>query len=138
MDFQQHHRASTTTVSNRKFGFTVGGILFLLGCLPLLKSHPPSLPVLAVGAALMFLALILPAALTPLNRLWMMLGDRLHQVVSPLVLGIVFFAVVTPIGLIRRMFNRDPLHLRFRPDLASYWQQRPQDAGTPQSLRNQF
>jgi xanthine/uracil permease len=138
MDFEQHHRVATTTVSNRKFGFTVGGILFVLGFLPLLKSHPPSLPLGGGGALLMFFALIFPAALAPLNKLWMRLGDQLHRVVSPIILGIVFFAVVTPIGLIRRMFNRDPLHLRFRPDFASYWQLRPSDAVTPQSLRNQF
>lgn len=138
MDTQPHYRLPNATVSNRKFGLTVGGILMVLGVLPLLKRHPPSLTVIGVGAALAILALIFPAALGPINKLWMRLGDALHRIVSPFILGIVFFAVVTPMGLIRRVFHRDPLHLLFRKDLSSYWRQREQDALTPQSLRNQF
>ena len=138
MDTQPHYRLPNATVSNRKFGLTVGGILIVLGILPLLKRHPPSLTMIGVGAALVFFAWIFPASLGPINKLWMRLGDWLHRIVSPLILGIVFFAVVTPMGLIRRVFHRDPLHLLFRPDLPSYWRQREQDAVTPQSLRNQF
>jgi hypothetical protein len=138
MDTQPHYRPPAATVSNRKFGFTVGGILVVLGALPLLKRHPPSLTLAGIGAALVLFAWAFPAALGPLNKLWMRLGDWLHRIVSPLVLGIVFFAVVTPMGLIRRIFHRDPLHLRFRKDLASYWRQRAQGELTPQSLKNQF
>jgi hypothetical protein len=138
MDFQPHHRTPAARVPNRKFGLTVGGVLIVLGLVPLLKRHAPSLPLVGVGVALVFFALIFPTALGPLNKLWMRLGHWLHHIVNPIILGIVFFAVVTPTGLIRRAFVRDPLHLRFRPDLPSYWRKRPQQTVTPQSMKNQF
>lgn len=138
MDFKSHHIAATAIISNRKFGFTVGGVLLLLGALPLLQRHPPLWSLISVGAALVLSAWIFPAALGPVNRLWMAFGDRLHRLVSPLILAVVFFAVVTPVSLIRRLFTKDPLQLRFRPDLPSYWQQRAQGEITGPSLKNLF
>lgn len=138
MDLKPHYQPPTASVSNRKFGFTVGGILTVLGLCPLLKQHPPIWVLLGIGGVLLLLALVFPRRLTVFNRLWMALGDRLHRIVSPLLLGFVFFAVITPMGLLRRVFHKDPLQLRFRPDLSSYWQPRAQDTDSHKSLRNLF
>ena len=61
------------------------------------------------------------AALAPLNKLWTKLGVLLYRVVSPLVLGLLFYVTVTPIALLMRVLGKDPLRLRRDPDAASYW-----------------
>ena len=79
-----------------------------------------------------------PALLAPLNRLWTRFGALLHRVVSPIVLGFMFFVVITPMGLVRRMLVKDPLRLRFDRQAGSYWVPRQPPGPPPQSLTNQF
>ena len=62
-----------------------------------------------------------PAALAPLNRVWTRFGLLLHRIVSPVVLGVMFFVVVTPMGLVMRALGKDPLRLRFDREARSYW-----------------
>jgi hypothetical protein len=80
---------------------------------------------------------ISPAALAPLNR---MDAFRLllHRIVSPLVLGVMFFGVVTPMGLVMRALGKDPLRLRFDRDARSYWIDRRPPGPAPDTLNNQF
>jgi len=83
-------------------------------------------------------ALVKPALLSGLNRLWMKLGLLLGKVVSPIALGILFYAVITPIGLIIRLTGKDPLRLKFDPDAESYWIPREPPGPPPGSMNNQF
>jgi len=78
------------------------------------------------GAAAVFgaLAMLWPSVLYPLNRLWFWFGLALHKVVNPLVMGVLFFVVITPIGLLMRLSRKDPLGLETEPDAASYWAER--------------
>jgi hypothetical protein len=94
--------------------------------------------VLAIAAALAALATLAPATLHGANRAWHALGLALGRVVNPIVLGAMFFLVVTPIGLLMRLFGKRPLQLRFEPQAKSYWIERAPRGPAPESMRDQF
>jgi hypothetical protein len=100
--------------AEREFGLLVGGILAALAALSLLRRGPLpwNVPLLAVGAVLVVLGLAAPRLLVVPNRLWMRLAELLGRIVSPIVLGLVFFLVLTPIALLRRLSGADPLQRR--------------------------
>jgi len=124
--------------SNRAFGFVFAAVFVLIALFPLLVSGGVRWWSIGVAAAFLVAALAFPAVLAPLNRLWTAFGLLLHRVVSPLVLGFMFFLVFTPMGLVRRLFNKDPLHLRFEPELRSYWVERRPPGPAPETIENQF
>lgn len=124
--------------SNRKFGYTIGIILIVLSILPTLLHHQPvRLWLLAPGVAMLVLALAAPASLGPINRLWFQFGLLLGRLTNPIVMGILFFAVLTPIGWLLRLRGHDLLRLRHDADADSYWIHRDADAA-PMSLTKQF
>ena len=92
------------------------------------------------GAAGLFalVALVRPGLLAPLNLLWTKLGVLLAAVVSPVVLGLVFYLCVTPIGWLMRLMGKDPLRLRLEPEAETYWIRREPPGPAPDSLKNQF
>jgi hypothetical protein len=93
----------------------------------------------AAAAVLMIvLALAVPAVLAPFNRLWYRFGMLLSRIVQPIVLGLLFFVTVTPIALIMRSTGKDPLRLRFRENLDSYWIVRDPPGPSGSSLNRQF
>jgi hypothetical protein len=124
--------------SNRSFGLTFAVVFLLIGLLPLLRGGGPH--VWSIGLALAFavVALVAPHVLGPVNRLWTKLGLLLHRVVSPIVLGIMFFAVITPMGLVMRVTRKDPLRRRFEPQSDSYWVRRQPPGPQPKDLPEQF
>ena len=91
------------------------------------------------GAALFFtVALARPSVLGPLNRAWMKFGLLLSRVVNPLILGVVFFLVITPMAVVRRLLGKDSLHLKSKSDLESYWIDRNPPGPKPGSMTRQF
>lgn len=128
-------RGPAATASPRSFGLTVGGVLALLAIAPLRHGLPVRAWLLGVALALVVLALAQPSLLALPNRLWTALGDLLNRVVSPIALGVIYFVVVTPIGVLRRLRGHDPLGLRLDPSRVSYWVER--DA-PPGDMRRQF
>lgn len=92
----------------------------------------------AIAAAFAACAALAPALLAPLNRLWMALGHLLGRIVSPLVMGLIFFGVVTPIALIARMRGVDPMRRRFDPAAKSYWIERDPPGPDPATMDRQF
>lgn len=92
----------------------------------------------AVPAALLGLAaLALPKLLTPLNRLWMAFGLLLGKIVSPLVLGLIFMVLITPVAVSTRLFGRDVLRMKKR-NVSSYWLERDPAGPEPASFQRQF
>lgn len=91
-------------------------------------------------AAAVFLAatLIRPSILHPLNRAWMAFGNLLHRVVNPIVLGVIFYVVLTPMGVLMRLRGRDPMQRRLDPQSTSYWVHRKPPGPSPDSLNDQF
>lgn len=93
---------------------------------------------LATAAGAGAAALWRPALLVPLTRAWLKLGDLLHAIVNPLVMLLLFVLVVTPTGLLMRLFGKDPLRLRLDRQAASYWIPRDDAQGRASSMKDQF
>ncbi len=92
----------------------------------------------ALAAAFGLAAWLGPRLLAPLNRLWTRFGRLIHAVVSPVVLGLLFYAVITPTGLIMRALGKDPLGLAYDREAKSYWIKRQPPGPAPDTMRNQF
>jgi hypothetical protein len=124
--------------SDRFFGITFFVVFLLIALWPLL-SHKPVRP-LALGVALAFLAIALavPAWLGPLNRLWLKFGELLHRITSPIILGVMFFGVITPVGWLMRLAGKDLLSLKFDRSASSYWVRREPPGPEKSSLKQQF
>jgi hypothetical protein len=124
--------------SNRKFG-ALFIVVFAILCGIALWHGQPMARWYGIAAGLFALVtLVRPAWLTPLNRAWMGLATILGRIVSPIVLGIMYYGMMVPFGLFMRLSGRDPMHRRLDPQAASYWQPRLPPGPPPESLRNQF
>jgi len=117
--FESH--VPTTMGSERSFGFVVGGILLVIALWPLHAGEQPHWWALVPALPLIALAAIRPSLLAPLNKLWFKLGMLLGRVVSPIVLGIVYFVWITPFALVLRLMKKKLLALDFEPQAKSYW-----------------
>jgi hypothetical protein len=124
--------------SDRFFGLTFFVFFLVVALWPLLGGRP--VRSIALGLALVFLAVSLlhPVLLAPLNRLWLKFGALLHSLTSPVILGVMFFLVITPIGLIMRLFGKDLLRLKHDPEARTYWIRRDPPGPEKQSLDKQF
>lgn len=124
--------------SNRKFGCFFCVIFSFIAAYLYWKTSSSWADYFAVAAVLFAcFALFAPGALTFLNRLWFRLGILLGKVVNPIVLGLLFFVLITPIAMVTRLFGRDELLIK-RRDVASYWIDRKPAGPTPESFKNQF
>ena len=124
--------------SDRSFGLVFAGFFAVIGLLPLLLGRSPRIWALGIGGLFLLAALVIPSVLAPLNRLWLKLGLLLHRIVSPIALGIMFYMVITPMGLLMRATGKDFLKLRLDPSASSYWIEREPPGPAPESLKNQF
>jgi hypothetical protein len=124
--------------SDRVFGLFFAVVFALAGGWIAWSGRPWGWALVAGAAVLALLALVAPARLHPANRLWFALGMLLARIVNPVVIGVMFFAVITPIGLLMRAFGQRPLQLRFEPGRASYWIERTPRGPAPSSMRDQF
>ena len=105
----------------RRFGLIVGGIFGALGIWPaVVRGQSPRLWMVGLAVALVVPALLAPRVLAPAHRAWMALGDALGWINTRLVLGLIFFGVVTPTGLVLRLTGRDPMRRAFEPNAVSY------------------
>jgi hypothetical protein len=124
--------------SDRSFGFVFAVVFAIIAAWPLISGGGLRRWALAVAVAFLAIALLRPVLLAPLNRRWMAFGLLLARVVSPVALGILFFVVFWPIGLVMRLFGADPLRLRRDAKADSYWIRRQPPGPPPQSMDRQF
>ena len=122
----------------RRFGLTVGGVFVLLGVLFLLRHRSSYPSLLAAGALLTAFGVIWPRALKYVYIAWMALAFTLGFVMSNVILILFFFIVVTPIGLLARLFRKDFLARKWDTQAASYWIQCPNETKTAESYERQF
>ena len=120
--------------SNRSFGIVFFVVFLIISLWPLLNSDEIIIWSLIVSIIFLTLGLINSKALTPLNKLWFKFGIFLGNIVSPIVMGIIYFAVVTPIALLLKIINKDVLSLK-KTKNGSYWKNKEKYNS---SMRNQF
>jgi hypothetical protein len=124
--------------SDRNFGFVMAGAFMILALAPLARGRAVRWWSLLVGAAFLVSGLLHPRILGPLNRLWLKLGLILHTVVSPVVMGLLFYSTVTPIGVLFRWLGKDPLRLRLDRETDTYWIERHPPGPAPDTMPRQF
>jgi Saxitoxin biosynthesis operon protein SxtJ len=124
--------------SDRMFGLVVSGAFVTVGVLPALHGKPTRLWAITIGVAFLMLALAVPRVLHRANVYWSNLGLLLNRIVSPVVMALLFFVVVTPVALIFRILGNDPLHLKLDPAATTYWIDRVPPGPSPESIRDQF
>jgi hypothetical protein len=131
-------KSSVKTSSDRVFGLVFAAFFAIVALLPWLSGRTPRFWSLGVSGVFAITALAVPTVLAPLNRLWMRFGLLLHGIVSPIVLGIMFFVVITPMAVLIRILGKDPLRLRFDREASTYWIRRDPPGPAPDSLDRQF
>tara|TARA_B100000029_G_scaffold206189_1_gene203987 strand:- start:133 stop:531 length:399 start_codon:yes stop_codon:yes gene_type:complete len=122
--------------SNRSFGLLFFLVFFIIAFWSF-RGNFGQIKVWSICLSLAFLALglINSKLLTPLNKSWHYLGIFLGMVVSPIVMGIIYFLVVSPIGFIMRLLGKDLLRLKFDKNIKSYWINKDKIKST---MKNQF
>lgn len=125
--------------SEYNFGLFFTGFFILTGCYVLYMAYPKMLAValVVVGVLFFIVTMLSPRLLVPLNRAWYALGVLLGKIVNPLVLGVVFFIVITPTAMVIKLAGRDALRLH-KKSLDSYWIDRSPAGPDSQSFKNQF
>jgi hypothetical protein len=112
--------ARLTAAEGRKFAFTVGAAFLVLAAITWWRDHPTLLRVFGgLGAALFVLGAVVPASLGPVQRGWMALAHAISKVTTPIFMGIVYFVVITPTGLLMKAFGKAPL--RAPRGAPTYW-----------------
>jgi hypothetical protein len=135
-DFQR--KAPPETGSNRSFGIVFFVVFLIVATAPLLSAEPVRYWSLGLAFLCLLVSFVRPALLAPFNKLWGRLGYILSKIVNPLVLGLMFFGVITPTGIIMRLAGKDILRLRLDKTAKSYWIDRTPPGPAPESMKNQF
>ena len=120
--------------SNKSFGIVFFVVFLLIAIYPILSDGDLRLWSLIISLVFLILGLINSRLLTPLNKLWFKFGILLGKIISPVIMGIIFFLVVTPIGILMRLFKKDVLNLSFN-DNKSYWIEKNDQKS---KMKNQF
>ena len=120
--------------SNKSFGIVFFVVFLLISFYPLLNSESIRLWSLIISLVFLVLGILNSNLLSPPNKLWFKFGILLGKIISPVIMGIIFFLVVTPIGLAMRLLGKDVLNLKY-DDYQSYWIEK---TGPKSKMKNQF
>jgi len=125
--------------SNRSFGFLFSAVFAVTGIYGFYKDWNQCTwgACLIACAVVGLITLLTPRLLAPFNRAWFFLGQLLGKIVSPVVLGIIFYGLLTPVGFVARLFGRDELRLK-RQSVTTYWIDRVPPGPAADSFKNQF
>ena len=120
--------------SNRSFGVVFFVVFLLIALYPVINNGEIRIWSLITSIIFLILGLLNSKFLNPLNKLWFKFGIVLGKIISPLIMGIIFFLVVTPTGLIMRLLRKDILNLKYNQN-SSYWIEKK---GPKSKMKNQF
>ena len=120
--------------SNRNFGLVFFIVFLVIAIYPLINSSEVRFWSLIISLLFLILGLINSKLLTPFNKVWFKFGIFLGKIISPIIMGIIFFFVVTPIGFIMRLLSKDILNLKYNNE-NSYWIKK---TGPKSKMKNQF
>lgn len=125
-------------LEQRKFGLLMAAACFAIGLLRwwLKGSVPVVFP--AIGTVFLVPALLFPAVLRPAFRLWIRFAETLNWIITRILLGAVFYAMITPAALIMRLLGKDPLNRAFLPDAPTYWEAPDEQSTDIENYRRQF
>ena len=120
--------------SNRSFGVVFFVVFLLIGLWPILKGNELRIWAIVISLIFLILGILNSKILTPFNKVWFRFGIFLGNFISPIIMGIVFFLVVTPTGLIMKLFRKDLINLR-KNNSSTYWIEKK---GPKSKMKNQF
>lgn len=120
--------------SNRSFGVVFFIVFLLIALYPLLNNNEIRLWSLIVSVLFLILGILNSKILSPLNKIWFKFGLLLGKIISPIIMGVIFFLVVTPIGFIMKLLGKDLINLKFNNE-KSYWIKK---SGPKSEMKNQF
>ena len=120
--------------SNKSFGIVFFVVFLLISLYPLLNNESLRIWSLVISIIFLILGVLNSKILSPLNKIWFKFGIFLGKIISPIVMGIIFFLVVTPTGFIMRLLGKDVLNLKYN-DHKSYWIEK---TGPKSKMKNQF
>ncbi len=115
--------------SNKSFGILFFIVFLGFGLWPLTKNLSPNIYLIIIASCFLILGVLNSKILTPLNNLWIQLGEFLGKLIAPVVMALIYFFILTPVSLIVRVFGKDLLSLKFLKEQKSYWRQRKKDIG---------
>lgn len=127
-----------TMGSEKGFGIVFAVVFAIIAVFPLLGGGTVLVWAVAVAGVFLVCGFFAPAVLRPLNKLWFKFGLLLHKIISPVIMGLLFFVTVTPIALIMRVAGKDPLRLKLDANATTYWIERDPPGPEPDSMKNQF
>ena len=132
---RQNHQVSNKEL--RQFGFLVGGVFAVIGLWPLLfRGESPRLWAIVLGGLLIGLGVVIPQSLKQVRRGWMQVGHVLGAINTKIILGVVYYGLITPMGLVMRLMGKDSMHRALVKEATSY---RVVRAPRPrQHMKNQF
>ena len=120
--------------NNKSFGILFFIVFLLIAIWPIIASEPVRIWAIIVSLIFLLLGIINSKLLTPLKQGWIKLGEILGKVIAPIVMGFIYFLIITPIGLLMRLLGKDLLSIKFNKE-KSYWIKRSKDINT---MKRQF
>ena len=124
--------------SDRSFGLVFTAFFALVALWPVFHGKPLRWWALSLSAGFLVVALARPSLLHGLNVLWMRLAVLMSKVVNPIITGIMFYLVFTPVAILLRWRGKDPLRLHYDSQAPTYWLSRKPPGPAPETMSNQF
>tara|TARA_B100000575_G_scaffold263351_1_gene238439 strand:- start:21 stop:401 length:381 start_codon:yes stop_codon:yes gene_type:complete len=121
--------------SNKSFGLLFFVVFLIIGLWPLKNGESINYYFIIASVVFLILGLLNSKLLSPLNKSWIKLGEILGIIIAPIVMAFVYFAILTPISIIVRVFGKDLLGLKFLKEKETYWIKRKKNLG---SMKKQF
>ncbi len=128
----------TEWFSNFSLGITFASIFLIIGILLIIVGSFSGWIFLVCSILFLIISLKIPIILTPLNLAWTKLGLLLSKIFNPIILGVVFLLILTPIAIIRKIFGKSALRLKTKPNVESYWINRTPPGPKIGSMNRQY
>lgn len=138
MDKHKDIKSVPNIGSERGFGLTFFVVFSLIGFWPSLNGENIHWWFVSIGVMLLVVSLVKPSLLSIPNKIWFKIGLYLGNIVAPLTMGLIFFFVVTPTGIIMKVLGKDPLKEKFDSKATTYWINKDLDINESDSMKNQF